>query len=218
MFAMDDITLKYQLSLPFLLQPTSPSLAALHACRLRRTHPQASTLRDTHCLQCGYLLSDGLSEVRTARARKKRRVSGGLMPKVLRKVCGSCDHVQLYPLDDGNAKLFPKAGKNTNRSGQTGRATELMRAGASSSSISKKDHDILPASSRETSVSRTEQKPSPSPRSASPSVTDPVQVKRPKKKSGLQELLAKNRERERQEQARKGNEQDGGLASFLSGL
>ncbi|TFK55932.1 hypothetical protein OE88DRAFT_1731569 [Heliocybe sulcata] len=210
-----DVTARYQLSLPLLLRSASPALSALHVARLRRVLPQEPTLQETHCQRCGSFLLDGLSEVRTATAKKRKVVS----QKVLRKTCGSCGHVQLRPLELGNARLFPKAGRNFNGSSDRKEiATTPMRE-SESSDMAVISHsqttDTVRSSSRDAAQSprrspSTEQKQSSSLPNAGPG-------KRPKKKSGLQELLAKNRERERQAQAKKDSSQSG-LGAFMSGL
>ncbi|KAI9063261.1 hypothetical protein FKP32DRAFT_1592713, partial [Trametes sanguinea] len=89
-----------------------------------------------------------------------------------------------------------------------------------------------PASSRSSSIAPSS-RPSPAPASApastgssmksSPTITSQPQIgsqvkSRPKKKTGLQSLLARNREKQEEEKKRAENQGQGGLSAFLQGL
>ncbi|EPQ59428.1 hypothetical protein GLOTRDRAFT_91025 [Gloeophyllum trabeum ATCC 11539] len=126
---MDSATTKYQLALPFLLQSVSPGLAALHASRARRLHPEDSTLHETHCARCGTFFGDGRSDVRVVRQCKRRKVPGSgessgrsQAKRVLKTTCGTCGRVQERVVEAGNARNFPKAGRNFDRRGVSGAA------------------------------------------------------------------------------------------------
>lgn len=164
---MTSTTVNYQLSLPLILLPASPALAALHATRVRVLHPTESAFLDsTHCIKCGSYC--------TGRTSKTRKLSQG-GGRVMTRTCEACGFRHETPVDRGNARLFTR---------------------------------------RAQVESGTDQKlPVAQPEDALPSPAHPSRS-RPMKKTGLQEMLSRNREKEAKAREKK----PGGLADFLSGL
>ncbi|KAI0375621.1 hypothetical protein BV20DRAFT_1032064 [Pilatotrama ljubarskyi] len=232
-------TAKFQLALPSLLTPISPHLAALHATRARLLYPADTSLATTHCTRCGspFLLTGG----RTRSVRKKRRKSAAGAPSVmrlLRRSCRACGYDDDVPLNPGNAPAFPNTRDRARRkSSSTPHATSAAATAAKpATSASIQQHapvsqphapgslqsPATPGSSRSSSLAPGPRStPTPTaagslkPAQAGPSRPEASQAKsRPKKKAGLQSLLARNREKQEQEKKREGQ----GLSAFLQGL
>ena len=101
----------FQRALPFLLAPISPSLAALHATRVRRLSPADPTLAGTHCARCGYPLLASGSQTRSVRKKRKRSTNGGQSAptRIIRRSCRVCGHDEDVPVDAvADAPTFPK--------------------------------------------------------------------------------------------------------------
>lgn len=229
-------TSKFQFSLPYALQSLSPALAALHTTRARLlNHPNlpGDTFTTTHCSRCGTYLLDGESSVRII--RKTGGVHGKIngraaasYTRILRRSCNVCKHEEDVPIDNGNAGLFPKVRRR--KAGEKS-IDSIPREPLPQVPQSKNPLESLPDSRKDSSMSSR----APSvvsahpPRISTPTPTPPTRSPvpqsghlsssrakpRPKKKSGLQDMLARNRERQEQERKATGSV---GLAAFLENL
>ncbi|KAH9853489.1 hypothetical protein C2E23DRAFT_884669 [Lenzites betulinus] len=240
--ATNAATAKFQLALPSLLTPVSPHLAALHATRARRLLPAHPSLADAHCTRCGapFLPTGGRTRaVRTQKQKKKKRTPSKDGPaavlRAVRRSCRVCGFDDDVPLSTAHTPpVFPKTRDRARRKSS---ATEPRAPGAASHAVSSSatgqqqqrvpesrppPPSAAPSSSRSSSVALPNRSvpasaPAESPR-PDPS-KGPAQPKaRPKKKTGLQSLLARNREKQEQEQEKKKREGQGqGLSAFLQG-
>lgn len=202
------VTTKFQTALPFALLSISPSLAALHASRARSLYPaEFDSSSITNCLQCGsYLLAaDGSVELR--RPRKRRKVADK-KSNTIKTTCHRCGFVSHTPLD--RRETFPQSKPTT--------ASALLPSPVPSVSVSsrserKPKEELIPPSSR-----------SPVPVSSSHVAhstrgTTPELHTKPKKKTTiLQEMLARNREKEASMTKSQQKPPFSGLASFLGSL
>jgi len=198
-------TTKYQLSLPFVLLPASPALVALHATRARILHPTESAFLDsTHCVKCGSYLDGKVFPI------KRQKSSKGL--KVMTRTCGACGFGHKISMDRGNASSFPRTRKSRTA---TSVPADLLPEVKSQTSAVEHPSNLQPSPPAFSSNLRTAL---PNPTASSSQPTTPVRSKsRPKKKSGLQDMLSRNREKEAKARQEK-HEGQGGLAAFLSGL
>lgn len=189
---MNAVTAEYQSTLPFTLIHVSPGLAALHATRYRLLYPSdPSPLQATHCSKCGSFLLSGQGEVRVKRVTRAKR---GTPFRVLRRTCQTCGSHDDLPLERGNAALYPKR-KRVASLGQ-GNQPMVSRTLVPDESPAATPLPKLPPSS---------------------STTSTLPKARPKKKSGLQAMLARNREREEKEKQER-QSISGGLAAYLAEL
>ncbi|KII95140.1 hypothetical protein PLICRDRAFT_169820 [Plicaturopsis crispa FD-325 SS-3] len=204
-------TAKFQLNIPATLLSASPGLSALHASRFRSINTTDAALLDqTHCASCGVFDAGSTSSVRTARPKKRRRQSTS---REMLKTCGVCGYETRMPLETGNAALFPRTKK-----------TRHAATATASLSVPRSVVPSVAAATPATTMAPTPSQPSfPSPdrrsSSVNPADPGPRSGTRPKKKSGLQNMLARNREKAAAEQ--KGSKEgapSSGLAAFLSGL
>ncbi|KAF7977422.1 hypothetical protein HWV62_3566 [Athelia sp. TMB] len=177
------------------LLPISPHLAALHAARGR--------VHEHHCRRCG----DYLPRVRLVRAGTGR---------VKRSTCAACGHAENTPLDRGNASLFPRVKRRQN-----------VGAAVLPSATALPSIEIAPASiAGDVPTARNEARaePQPPPSQRPRDRATPSQLAnaggaardRSKKKPGLQEMLARNRAKEKSKEGKPGA--GSGLADFLSTL
>lgn len=174
------------LPIAFHLQSLSPALAALHVHRARRLQPEDGTFDESHCTKCGFFYLDGSSSTRTESSKNKRTRS---KQWILKRTCSNCGFVQRLPLEPGNAAFFPKRPKNSDIVKQTTQPPIIVDQPAT---VLPSPRDVTPSqSSKPTSL-----------------------LKNRKKKSGLQEMLA----RKRQEEQKTSKPQSGGLSSFLGSL
>lgn len=150
---------KFQLALPYLVLPVSPSLAALHTTRVQ------SFIHSDSCSKCGSYLLHGNATIRIVRLKRPNHPTA----RALRRLCHAC-----------------------------GCMNELM----------------IDAESPDPPSPSILQEPMLAPESLLP----PSQSKpRPKKKIGLQDMLSRSREKEKEEQSRR-NDGQVGLAEFLTHL
>lgn len=218
---MDPATTKHQLALPYVLA-FAPGLAATHAVRARKRHPASPDdppILPAHCPRCGSSLISGASQLRIRRDPSHTHAQAGghkpsgasapaAHPRYVQQCCGACGHVKKTRLES-IATLS--------------RSDTVPAALAESPLLQSLRSDAAPAPAREPSLDhRPERRIGPSsdspPAIAASSVSSAkaVSKSRPKKRSGLQDLLARNREK--QEQEKQGKSPGGGLAAFLSGL
>lgn len=220
---VDPATLRFQLALPKTAQAISPTLAALHITRTRLLYYGEAGCRafdTTHCQRCGIYLLEGTGSVRTARRSTKKAGVGAKVTTVLRRSCGVCGGRQDVPIDAGNMPVFPRVGKTQSKSGLVPQPQiKDMQPVEKAVLISQ------PLSSAPTSAAPSSSRPSPMPGSqrtlpvAKPTPQDIQHADgrskaRAKKKSGLQEMLARSKERQEKERAGL----NGGLAAFLQDL
>ncbi|KAK0453524.1 hypothetical protein EV421DRAFT_687497 [Armillaria borealis] len=179
-------TSKFHQSLPYAYLAVSPSLSALHATRIKS---QRAVENPDFCSRCGTFLLDGLSSSRLKRVRK-----GCNEGKRIREVqCRGCGFGNDTDVQKGNAVIYGR------RNGRSNRNSVVV-------------------------IPEPEPKPEPEPVvKAAPAVakiptsnpSTPAPKLRQKKKSVLQDMLAKNRTREERD---KSTQSSTGLAAFLSGL
>ncbi|KAJ7283590.1 hypothetical protein C8J57DRAFT_739328 [Mycena rebaudengoi] len=197
----DAATTKFQLALPISLLSVSPSLSALHSIRVQRPSSESHS-----CRQCGIALHRGESSIRSIRPKADPS------SRALRTTCLACGWVQTVPVGRGNAALFPRT-----RSGTNGRIDknvyEAIATPVVKPSALQATKPPMPQSREPSSAPLTQ----PSTPSVSTSPAPPKS--RPKKKGGLQSMLARNREREsREAQEKQQGKGAGGLAMFLNNL
>lgn len=218
------VTNKHRQAFTLALRNVSPSFAALHASRLRlrpesedhRAGVQTPPLTTLTCLRCGYT-SVHVRIVRLKQTQQKRRqnqnqASSHVIPqdtlaRVIQRTCTTCAFVERIPVPRGAAVVF----------GKTPRRTKAVVDGSRAASSSDTNAVVIQGAPTPSTGSG-----SPSPwQSPQPQIQHPKKTSRPKKKSGLHDLLARNRQR--QQHHDRDREMDGdaagsGLASFLSGL
>lgn len=230
----------FHLAVPYLLPP---SLAALHATRVRLLYPSHPLFSGTHCGGCGFPLTADNSQTRSI--RKKRRKIKGRNPSTIRalwKFCRSCGHEEDVPLVAVRLPAFPKTRDRVRRTPNTHRAPHASNVATPSRLLAElslpRSLSAEPSLSQPMASSSTPESPRPGsvtrPPSISPasspstiprpqmqgvsSVRDQAKAKsRQKKKSRLQNILARNRERREQEKS-EGGGQSTELSAFLRGL
>lgn len=228
--AMNSATIKHQLSLPYVLLPASPTLAALHATRVRISNPlESASLDTTHCSKCGSYVLNGNCEVSLVRNKIRRSSKGQGHPpalRVVRRVCGACGFRDDIPADRGNAGLFPRTkkarpiekrtqGTITEHSKRMVPAQETPGKAFESSSGLARSPSI--ASSSNLPSARPSPTPTPFASTSQPSLSA-ISKSRSKKKNRLQDMLSRNREKEERERQSKQGSGQGGLAAFLGGI
>jgi hypothetical protein len=176
-----DPSLRFQQTLPYLLQPISPSLAAIHASRGRRQLADALTQDPSFCPACGYYLPIHSRISRSSKSNKTR---------VLQRTCVACQKVQVTRLDRWNGPEAPTA--------------------AVESTPQPVITPTVPAG-------RPEAQPVAAPANKPEAVVTP-KASRPKKKTGLQAMLSRNREQEKERMNNTKPDGGGGLSAFLSNL
>jgi len=182
-----------------LLCPVSPSLAAYHYLRSPTDNPAS------RCSRCGHVLVPGLSRSRivpssTTQRRKKARRSPNIpIVHCLRQSCASCGHVNNTLLSDFHSR-------NAIAAPRPYPAVTVTPRSPGTDQCPLPDPPPLPSS---------HPRPTPQP-SASPQAQIPLRSRRsrPKHKAGLQEMLARNKERQH-EAANRGTS---GLTTLLRGL
>ena len=240
----DIVTAKFRVQIPCVLQSISPSLAALHATRARLLHhpgPETDVLKDTNCTKCGAYLLDGTGSIRTI--RKTRSFKGKQRPKgplpyarFLRRSCRYCGCEEDLPME-----TVKEVALQANRAPMAAPTPALASAASTPTPTQSRSTSVIPPrtssaapsppSTRQPSAAPstlstlahtsslsskapTPSKPSPA-TSPAPTALDARAKPRAKKKTGLQDMLARNRERQEQE---KKASSGGGLAAFLEGL
>ncbi|OCH94122.1 hypothetical protein OBBRIDRAFT_748415 [Obba rivulosa] len=228
-------TAKYQFALPFALSPVSPGLAALCACRARAAYPAETTLSTSHCSHCGVPFHVGGGSIRVVRLRRPKAGSskGGDSehpPRVLRRSCEACGHVEDMRVERGNASSFPPPQRARHAKSSTPSIPDRVKlaaapsksAGMHGQSQPEPSTRLAPLQTVLAAASPPSLKPTPPPigsagsRSSTPGpIAEATRTKtRPKKKSGLQDLLARNRQRQEEDKKADGH----GLSAFLQGL
>ncbi|KAF7793659.1 hypothetical protein EIP86_004774 [Pleurotus ostreatoroseus] len=225
------------------IYPALAALHATRTRALHLPNRPSDPLTSTHCARCGTYLLNGMGTVRTLRKTKRALGGSKARPAVsysrkLRRVCNVCGHAEDIPLDNAKAPSFPRVRRRGADEKSVlipmkalGKTALLPREPVQSQSDSIKG-SAASSTSRASSVVSAQNTPrtaslvstpppqasakSSSPSASSASESGPTRMRaRPKKKSGLQEMLARNRERQEQEK-RSGT--SGGLSAFLETL
>ena len=180
------------------LSPVSPSLAAYHYLRSPTDNPAS------RCSRCGHVLVPGISRSRivpssaTQRRKKVRSTPNTPIIHCLRQSCATCGHVNNTLLSDFHSRdvIAPRSSPAVTVTPHT--------PGTDQSPLP----DPPPLSS-------SHPRPTPQP-SASLQPQSPLKSRRsrPKHKAGLQEMLARNKERQH-EAANRGSS---GLTTLLHSL
>ena len=195
-------TTRFRQSLPHVLLPVSQPLSALHSARGRLHSPSCPTDPNI-CSACGTHLHTGTSQSRLARRSRSKKA------RVLQTTCLLCDHAQTVPLElYSSAKppalhippAEPYVGPNIPSRAGSIQPPKTLPTAHKDGPRDNGEHSATSASLPQTNRSGA---------AAS-------KMARPKKKTGLHAMLARNRE---QEEKRAKNQADqGGLSAFLNGL
>ncbi|KAF9567333.1 hypothetical protein CPC08DRAFT_814207 [Agrocybe pediades] len=194
---MDAATVKFQQALPYVLLPVSSQLAALHTIRTQAPTPSS-------CLRCGSDLSAS-STTRLKRTATKQRI--------ISTTCSSCGTCNTIPIDTGNTASFPSWKKARlsplphSTAGEAQAQLSHVPTAVLVPSLPKLPTPVLgptPASNPET-VHQSRKIPSHSAKTA-------------KKKPGLQEMLQRNRDKDKDKRAKTAETKSTGLSAFLSTL
>ncbi|KAG1866555.1 hypothetical protein DFJ58DRAFT_862470 [Suillus subalutaceus] len=203
------VTTKFQTALPFALLSISPGLAALHASRVRSLYPdEFDSSSATNCLRCGsYLLAaDGSIELR--RPKKRRKVADKKL-NAIKITCHRCCFISYTSFD--RRETFPQSKPTTGA--QLSLPSPVPLVSVSSRSEHKPKEELIPSSSRFSVPVGS------SPVAHSTRGTTPNLHTKPKKKTtALQEMLARNREKEAARTQSQQKPPPSGLASFLNSL
>ncbi|KAG1755632.1 hypothetical protein EDB19DRAFT_1662276 [Suillus lakei] len=198
------VTTKFQTALPFVLLSISPSLSALHASRARSLYPEEfGSASATYCLRCGsYLLAaNGSLELRRP---KKRRKVADKKSNSLKITCHHCGFISYTSI------VRREAFKPEHTTGDKLSLPSTISAESVPSRSDRKLEEERILSSPRSSVPVDS---SPAARGITPALPT-----KPKKKTVLQEMLARNREKEAVRKKSQQPPPPSGLASFLSSL
>ncbi|TCD69665.1 hypothetical protein EIP91_006682 [Steccherinum ochraceum] len=231
------VTSRFQLDVARVLQPVAPALAALHVRRSRSLRlGTRDNLASSHCASCGVFLLDGTGSKRIIRhARTKRRPKAeGECSRPVRAVqisCSMCGHEEETPVAPKDALSPPEKAAPPKRPAETAQNWRTVNQKVSTSeevqswrtgnqkNVSTGSPTTAPplAPSKEvppTKTSAVSAPPSTQKLGGMPQGNAAARQKnRPKKSSGLQDMLARNRQREEQEK-----KQAGGLSALLEKL
>ncbi|TFK43478.1 hypothetical protein BDQ12DRAFT_675047 [Crucibulum laeve] len=222
-----NVTARFQKALPYTLLPLSPRLAALHTARAR-AQPHAASFPDS-CSKCGTYASASTSHISVKRMKRSTQFNAS-STRVLRRTCRACGDVIDTPLDTGNAALFPTS---TAAKGKASRSQKEYTQIPPSLETKSRLPSLTPSASpvptqRSASMQPTSRSTYPDPShpiaslnssKSNPARTSATQPKvGSKKRSGLQDMLSRNRDKEQREQSKNKAGKAGGLAEFLSGL
>lgn len=228
-------TARFQLALPSLLASIAPSLSALHATRAHSLYPEDATLAGTHCVRCGYPLIPSNSHTRSVRKKRKSGHGQSTIVRALRRSCRNCGHDEDVPIAVAHAFMaFPRPRDRTKR-----QSSNIIQPRACiAATPPPKADSLVPGPSQPRSLQPVVFPVPSGPRSSAPArVAQNTLATRhssagssslaqqdhtrarslPKKKTGLQSMLVRNRERQEQEKKREGNHNHG-LSAFLQGL
>ncbi|KAG2077357.1 hypothetical protein BDR04DRAFT_1227186 [Suillus decipiens] len=198
------VTTKFQTALPFALLSISPSLAALHASRARSLYPEEfDSSSATNCLRCGSYLLAADGSVELCRPRKRRKITDK-NSNAIKITCHRCGFVSYTSFD--RRETFPQS--------KAAPEAELSSPVPSLSVSERKlKEELTPSSSRPckpVGLSHVAH-------STRGTTLDP-HTKPKKKTTVLQEMLARNREKEAVRTKSQQKPPPSGLISFLSSL
>ncbi|KAE9410612.1 hypothetical protein BT96DRAFT_912749 [Gymnopus androsaceus JB14] len=196
---MDIHTAKFQTAIPYTLLAISPALSDLHT---RRTHQKDTELVPENCPRCGVYLFAGDSSTRVVRT-KRRRTGRTDTPNTR-----SNKNTRARQTTCFQSSLFPRRKRPISQS-NVNSALEQLPASI---------YRTLTSSASTSSIVSTTTVAVPSPKAVVAS-TIPRSKSRPKKKTGLQEMLAHNRvKEEKARNASAATRTHSGLAAFLDSL
>lgn len=205
----DPATTKFHQSLPYSVLPVSSGLAALHFSRgFRHANELAGP---NSCAKCGSFLRNGDGATRLIRLKSAPSLSAS---RIIQTTCLICGSVRTTSTSRGNADLFPRKRRRPARTIVS--IDEVV--------VSHHHHHHQQPSTVElveSPISRpySPDVPLPPGPSRPPTMDAPAQPKqRPKKKSGLQDMLDRNRKRGEKEKRVNQVEQTSGLVAFLNNL
>jgi hypothetical protein len=192
----------------------SPSLAAYHHVKFQNTDTPHTPL--SRCARCGHILLPGSSHTRVARsfANRKRKYKARSDHSVLcmRQSCATCGHVNntlLHPTMPHS--VFHSDGVITPPPPPLKVVPTPHTHHTDQSPLPDPDPDLVPSSH----LHSPHPLPSPSPlTNPQPQLQAKSKRSRPKHKAGLQEMLARNKDRQREA----ANRDSPGLATFLHTL
>lgn len=225
---MDDVDAKFKRNFVAALHTISPGLAATHATRLRRE--KLSVPSPLHCARCGHLsvttrvaaAQNPRSNLRTSHYSKRKNkdvvtTRPSKRGPCITKLCSSCGFSEVMRLavhTETNIRLA-NTDLRTNVNERAEAAADLKsnykENEPQDERYSKSKVSASNAKDSGSRPSRTSQ-----PNTSSSSVRQPPASSKKSKKSGLQEMLARSKEKERQTENT--TERHGGLAAFLVGL
>jgi hypothetical protein len=227
------------------VSPSLAALHATRSRLLHHPGPDADVLKDTNCTKCGAYLLDGTGSVRIVRKTRRSRTEHsmkGPQPyvRVIRRSCGMCGCEEDLPLNVTKDITTVPPGfppLSVPQRASTSQTSATSTPIASSSAVSSRQpsasptsiHTATPPAAPSPSPAGTVTQPSSAPskistlstRSPAPGATPSTlnmhasAKVRSKKKAGLHDMLARNRERQAQENKARTS---GGLAAFLEGL
>ncbi|THH06695.1 hypothetical protein EW145_g3909 [Phellinidium pouzarii] len=223
-----DVDAKFHQNYIATLHNFSPSLAALHTVRARRSSP-ALCLSPLHCARCGCravttrTMSDAKPDSRSSRReRTKHKRRHGLLlvtrGQRVRRVCTACSFVSeerciAADFDEANLPSILASVDQTLKAPSGLKMNPTAGAGNGESSLNSKVRNAVDVGVQDS----TSVKAFPRPQRKS-DVSTPARLagssKRSKKKVGLQEMLARSKEASKRSGEGSGN----ALAAFLSGL
>lgn len=191
---------RFQQAVPYFLLPVSQSLSALHAAKAQLQSPSCPEHHNI-CSACGAHLHIGASHSRLVRSKAKKS-------RVFHTTCLICDHVQITPLHLCSSPPSPgSSGACAAPGPDIGDNIPLQVNSTQASTSSQR----VPRDSGEQPAVISSSNPQ-TPRSAAATHS------RTKKKTGLQAMLARNREKEQARERSKNNANRESLSAFLSGL
>lgn len=191
-------TAKFQHALPFALYSISPELSARHAVRARQLNPE-DVQHPFVCGKCGVIL---LAGTRTSRGRvqaplRSRNLGNGVescqaaTTKGYQKKCNNCGHIEPVLVDSARAHSFPSVRKR-----QSALAASNVVPGNLAPDFVIEEITNSTSSQSKATISPPAVQPEIIAAKASESLLSkpPNNPSRKKKKSGLQELLSRNRQ------------------------
>lgn len=216
-FAMSSLTDEFRRVLPFALYSASPKLSALHATRrkliaLKSTTPDSNIASTSSCPKCGVLRL-----TRRCTSRTPLRTSGGSRAskdpndlKVLPRGTATCANCGSTYQATSTAKHPTPSVRHMKRRRSRAINNEIdIDSSTSETPAGARPIETNPISTTANSSAR------PSAQPANPT-EGPARKSRPKKRVGLQEVLARNRSQKEKSAAEAKHR--AGLADFLVGL
>ena len=232
---MDSATTKFQLAIPCVLDQISPGLAALHATRAHRAHDVDVSFSPPRCPRCGASFLHGAGSIRIIRRTKTKKTqrANSTAPatqsrfngtsRFMRYSCSVCGSDEDVPVNASNEGVLdmpqPRKRKAVDQRVQSVSSTTTLVHAEKKSKIEPPSAQPAarqaPASTPVSLATQPAVSSSPGRLSGAAAKDTPSRGKsRPKAKSGLQALLAKNREKQEKDR----QQSTGGLSSFLQGL
>lgn len=224
---MSAITDAYRHALPLMIQSISPRLAALHVSRVKLlTETSASTSNYTStnaCLSCGAMLHLNATRRATRKAarwtRSKPQGSSGQAlsrMRVVTETCDNCGQVRRHEISRRELKEMPSVRRMRSCRVETNVEEDTFIPPVST--FPAPIHILSTVASKPKSPSpSTPSTPNPLPAIESRLIrshAEPTGKSRPKKRVGLQEMLARNRNQKDKAAAAEGKRATG-LADFL---